>query len=54
MSAVQEVERDFAVPVVSVATLDDLMSFLGDRSDFREHAAAVARYRLEDGGESAR
>lgn len=54
MSAVQEVERDFAIPVVSVATLDDLMAFLGDRSDFREHAAAVARYRQEYGVESAR
>ena len=49
LSAVQEVEQDYGLPVVSVATLDDLMAFLKQRPDFAEHEAAVARYRQEYG-----
>ena len=49
LSAVQEVERDYGIPVVAVATLDDLMSFLGERPDFKAHEAAVANYRREFG-----
>jgi len=49
LSAVQEVERDYGIPVVAVATLDDLMAFLRDRPDFKEYEAAVARYRQEYG-----
>jgi orotate phosphoribosyltransferase len=48
-SAVQEVERDYAIPVVAVATLDDLMGFLRQSADFRQNEAAVARYRQEYG-----
>ena len=49
LSAVQEVERDYGIPVVSVATLEDLMAFLSDRPDFKASEAAVARYRQEYG-----
>ncbi len=45
LSAVQEVGRDFGIPVVAVATLDDLMAYLQERPDFKAHEAAVARYR---------
>ncbi len=45
LSAVQEVGRDFGIPVVAVATLDDLMAYLRERPDFKVHEAAVARYR---------
>ena len=45
LSAVQEVERDYGIPVIAVASLDDLMGFLAQRSDFENHRAAVARYR---------
>src|ERR1035437_678587 len=54
LSAVQEVERDYGIPVVAVATLDDLMAFLGERQDFTEHEADVARYRQEFGVARAR
>jgi len=54
LSAVQEVERDYGIPVVAVATLDDLMAFLGERPDFKEYEAAVARYRQEFGVARAR
>ncbi len=44
-SAVQEVEQDYGIPVLAVASLDDLMSFLREHPDFRQHEAAVAHYR---------
>jgi orotate phosphoribosyltransferase len=49
LSAVQEVEQDYGLPVVAVATLDDLMAFLKQRPGFADHAASVARYRQEYG-----
>ena len=45
LSAVQEVGRDYGLPVIAVASLDDLMTFLADRPDFKDYATAVARYR---------
>ena len=49
LSAVQEVEQDYGLPVVAVATLDDLMTFLKRRPDFAEYEMAVARYRKDYG-----
>ncbi|SDG64518.1 orotate phosphoribosyltransferase [Propionivibrio dicarboxylicus] len=49
LSAVQEVRRDFGIPVVAVATLDDLMAYLRNRPDFKQHEEAVARYRQQYG-----
>jgi orotate phosphoribosyltransferase len=49
LSAVQEVEQDYGLQVIAVATLDDLMAFLEQRPGFADHAAAVARYREEYG-----
>lgn len=45
LSAVQEVQRDYGIPVIAVATLDDLMAFLRTRPDFKEYEVAVANYR---------
>lgn len=49
LSAVQEVERDYGIPVVAAATLDDLMVFISDSPNVRKYETAVARYRLEYG-----
>ena len=49
LSAVQEVERDYGIPVIAVATLDDLMTFLRQRPDFKAHESAIARYRADYG-----
>ena len=49
LSAVQEVGRDYGLPVIAVASLDDLMTFLTDRPDFKDYATPVARYRQEYG-----
>ena len=45
LSAVQEVQRDYGIPVLAVATLDDLMIFLNTRQDFKTYELAVANYR---------
>lgn len=49
LSAVQEVQRDYDIPVVAVAGLKDLMTFLAERPDFANHREAVARYREQYG-----
>ncbi len=53
LSAVQEVQRDYGIPVVAVAGLGDLMAFLEHHPEFAEHRNAVARYRTEYGVSSS-
>ena len=49
LSAVQEVQRDYGIPVLAVAGLGDLMAFIEHHQTFAEHRAAVARYRMAYG-----
>ena len=49
LSAVQEVERDYGIPVVAVATLEDLMSYLSHHQELAAHQSAVAAYRSNYG-----
>ena len=49
LSAVQEVERDFGIPVISVATLADLIAFLSGESHFQSELSAVRDYREQYG-----
>src|SRR5690606_8152883 len=44
-SAVQEVERRYGMPVVSIASLGDIMALLDDDPSSGEHREAVAAYR---------
>ena len=44
-SAVQEVEADYGMPVISIANLQDLLGYLSDRQDFAENRVAVQKYR---------
>jgi orotate phosphoribosyltransferase len=48
-SAVQELTRDFGIPVVAIADLEDLLAFLATRVDLAEHATAVRAYREQYG-----
>src|SRR6185295_2331107 len=48
-SAVQEVRELFGIPVVEIATLDDLMGFLAERPALKAHAGAIADYRARYG-----
>ena len=45
LSAVQEVQRSYGIPVVSIATLDDLLDYLQGESDMKQKLAAVQSYR---------
>jgi orotate phosphoribosyltransferase len=39
----------FGVPVVAIATLEDLMQFIGEREELKAHAPRVAAYRAQYG-----
>jgi orotate phosphoribosyltransferase len=45
LSAVQEVEQLYNLPVISIATLDDLIGYLKDDPSRTRELAAVGRYR---------
>ncbi len=45
LSAVQEIERSYNIPVISIATLDDLVSYLESDPGYRGDLEAVSRYR---------
>jgi len=48
-SAVQEVEDTFGIPVVAIATLEDLMRFIAGRRQLQAYAPAVQAYRVQYG-----
>ncbi len=45
LSAAQEVQRNYAIPVISIATLDDLLGYLRDEGGKVQNLAAVQSYR---------
>jgi len=45
LSAIQEIEKRHRIPVVSVASLDDLVSWLEGRDEFRQNLQAIRAYR---------
>lgn len=49
LSAVQEVQRDYGIPVVAVASLRDLMAYLQHHNEFSSYRQAVAAYREQYG-----
>ena len=49
LSAVQEVRASYNIPVVSIATLDDLMGYLKAEPQHGQYLAAVGRYREQYG-----
>ncbi len=48
-SAIQEVEAEHHIPVVSIIGLDDLLSYLQNNADLAEHLPAVEAYRQQYG-----
>lgn len=48
-SAAQEVRSQFGIPVISIATLEDLTAFLGARVDMARQLQAVEYYRKQYG-----
>ncbi|MGC2164570.1 MAG: orotate phosphoribosyltransferase [Gallionella sp.] len=49
LSAVQEVERSYELPVVSIATLDDLLGYLQGENEMLENLHATKLYRDQYG-----
>lgn len=49
LSAIQEVERDYGMPVVSIVSLDNLVEFLEEQGEMAEQLAAITQYRTEYG-----
>ncbi|MFZ2526019.1 MAG: orotate phosphoribosyltransferase [Candidatus Ferrigenium altingense] len=45
LSAVQEVQRNYGIPVVSIATLDDLLDYLQGEAGMVQNLATVQSYR---------
>jgi orotate phosphoribosyltransferase len=48
-SAIQEVERDYGIPVAAIVRLDDLVEFISARDDGSEHLQHIEAYRAEYG-----
>ncbi len=45
LSAVQEVQAQYGIPVFAIASLADLLAYLHDHPDMEQNLLAVARYR---------
>ncbi|MDR2506647.1 MAG: orotate phosphoribosyltransferase [Candidatus Accumulibacter sp.] len=52
LSAVQEAQMEFGIPVIAIATLDNLITYLRDQPDFSVHETRILRYRQEYGIEN--
>ncbi|MCY1558317.1 Orotate phosphoribosyltransferase [compost metagenome] len=49
LSAIQEVERDFGMPVVSIVSLELVLEYLADDAELKQYLPAVQAYRAEYG-----
>ncbi|SDI66600.1 orotate phosphoribosyltransferase [Pseudomonas flavescens] len=49
LSAIQEVRRDFAIPVVSIVSLQQVLEYLADDAELKHYLPAVQAYRDEYG-----
>lgn len=49
LSAIQEVERDYGMPVVSIVSLAQVLDFLAQDEQLRQHLPAVEAYRDQYG-----
>ena len=49
LSAVQEVQHAYGIPVISIVNLDSIMHYLQDRDDLVHNLQAVQSYRTQYG-----
>lgn len=49
LSAIQEVERDYAMPVVSIVSLEQVLEYLAEDAELKQYLPAVEAYRAEYG-----
>ncbi|WP_203009303.1 orotate phosphoribosyltransferase [Pseudomonas paraversuta] len=49
LSAIQEVERDFGIPVVSIVSLNQVLQYLAEDETLKQYLPAVEAYRAQYG-----
>ena len=49
ISAIEEIRQHHGIPVIAIASLDDLMSWLEDSAEFRNNLTAIREYRQRYG-----
>ncbi|MEK1905953.1 MAG: orotate phosphoribosyltransferase [Pseudomonas sp.] len=49
LSAIQEVERDYGMPVVSIVSLEQVLDYLAGDAELKQHLPAVEAYRAQYG-----
>ena len=49
LSAIQEVERDFNTAVIAIVSLGDVITYLADKPEMKEHLESVTAYREKYG-----
>ena len=48
-SAIQEVERDYGIPVISIVTLEQVLAYVADQPELTQYAASIEEYREKYG-----
>lgn len=51
LSAIQEVERDFGMKVISIVGLNQVLAYVSERPELQQYAAAISAYRDKYGVE---
>ena len=49
LSAIQEVERDFGIPVISIVSLNQVLQYLAEDETLKQYLPAVEAYRAQYG-----
>ncbi|MRI33254.1 orotate phosphoribosyltransferase [Endozoicomonas sp. OPT23] len=49
LSAIQEVEKEFGIPVISIVSLNDLLKYAEENEAIKEYAPDIRKYREEYG-----
>lgn len=49
LSAIQEVERDYGIPVISIVKLEQVMEYVGQQDEFKQYFPAIKAYRDQYG-----
>jgi orotate phosphoribosyltransferase len=49
LSAIQEVERDYGIPVISIVKLEQVMQYVSEQEEFKQYFSAVRAYREQYG-----
>lgn len=49
VSAIQEVERDYGIPVISIVKLEQVLDYVSDQPDLKKYASSIEAYREKYG-----